>query len=224
VLQEQTSPVISHKAFEALSPKNRSRISVFCVRSRHYSRDLVGACREIYCVTSRTVSFSQFEDMEDVIAVPEVQNGALSHGTDQTASVVMQTDAAHANGSSVCGDLAQFIGRVRVMYIFSSAEKLIAQHTLFMFSPHSLCISCVPPQAASATPSSSGTALSISVPPAVKAVGRVDVGYFTKLINGLLRQKQAAIFFGAPVDPVALLIPTYFDVIKNPMDLGTIKV
>lgn len=29
--------------------------------------------------------------------------------------------------------------------------------------------------------------------------------------------------FTSPVDPVALGIPTYFDVIKNPMDLGTIK-
>lgn len=29
--------------------------------------------------------------------------------------------------------------------------------------------------------------------------------------------------FGAPVDPIALGIPTYFDVIKDPMDLGTIQ-
>ena len=29
--------------------------------------------------------------------------------------------------------------------------------------------------------------------------------------------------FMEPVDPVALQIPTYFDIIKNPMDLGTIK-
>jgi hypothetical protein len=29
--------------------------------------------------------------------------------------------------------------------------------------------------------------------------------------------------FAAPVDPVALGIPTYFDVVKDPMDLGTIK-
>ncbi|KAL3811507.1 hypothetical protein ACHAXA_000411 [Cyclostephanos tholiformis] len=29
--------------------------------------------------------------------------------------------------------------------------------------------------------------------------------------------------FGSPVDPIALGVPTYFDVIKEPMDLGTIK-
>ena len=29
--------------------------------------------------------------------------------------------------------------------------------------------------------------------------------------------------FGVPVDPIALGIPTYFDVIKEPMDLGTVK-
>ena len=30
-------------------------------------------------------------------------------------------------------------------------------------------------------------------------------------------------FFLSPVDPVALGIPTYFDIIKDPMDLGTIN-
>ncbi len=30
--------------------------------------------------------------------------------------------------------------------------------------------------------------------------------------------------FSSPVDPIQLNIPDYFDVIKNPMDLGTIKV
>ena len=30
--------------------------------------------------------------------------------------------------------------------------------------------------------------------------------------------------FNQPVDPIALNIPDYFDVIKHPMDLGTIKV
>lgn len=29
--------------------------------------------------------------------------------------------------------------------------------------------------------------------------------------------------FGAPVDPVLLQIPTYFDIIKKPMDFGTIR-
>jgi hypothetical protein len=30
--------------------------------------------------------------------------------------------------------------------------------------------------------------------------------------------------FEQPVDPVFLNIPTYFDVIKNPMDFSTVKV
>lgn len=38
-----------------------------------------------------------------------------------------------------------------------------------------------------------------------------------------LQEKDAQGIFAAPVDPVALGIPTYFDVIKKPMDLGTIK-
>jgi bromodomain-containing factor 1 len=29
--------------------------------------------------------------------------------------------------------------------------------------------------------------------------------------------------FNKPVDPVALNIPTYFDAIKQPMDLGTVE-
>lgn len=43
-----------------------------------------------------------------------------------------------------------------------------------------------------------------------------------KIIKQLLNHKFAAPF-AEPVDPVALQIPDYFDVIKNPMDLGTIQ-
>lgn len=35
--------------------------------------------------------------------------------------------------------------------------------------------------------------------------------------------KPEAIAFNQPVDPIALCVPTYFDVIKNPMDFGTIS-
>ena len=34
---------------------------------------------------------------------------------------------------------------------------------------------------------------------------------------------EAAFWFMVPVDPVELEIPDYFDVISEPMDLGTIK-
>lgn len=38
-----------------------------------------------------------------------------------------------------------------------------------------------------------------------------------------LWEHNAAIIFHNPVDPIMLGIPTYFDVIKNPMDFGTVK-
>ncbi|KAL7489516.1 hypothetical protein ACHAW6_015193 [Cyclotella cf. meneghiniana] len=38
-----------------------------------------------------------------------------------------------------------------------------------------------------------------------------------------LQSKDVQSIFAMPVDPVALGIPTYFDIIKNPMDLGTIN-
>mmetsp|Transcript_16206 Transcript_16206/g.25681 ORF Transcript_16206/g.25681 Transcript_16206/m.25681 type:complete len:565 (-) Transcript_16206:77-1771(-) len=42
------------------------------------------------------------------------------------------------------------------------------------------------------------------------------------LVQALLNHKHGWVF-AAPVDPVQLNIPTYFDIIKNPMDLATIK-
>ncbi|CAG9331571.1 unnamed protein product [Blepharisma stoltei] len=43
-----------------------------------------------------------------------------------------------------------------------------------------------------------------------------------KLLNALWRHKHAWIFY-EPVDCVKLRIPDYYDVIKHPMDFGTIK-
>lgn len=43
-----------------------------------------------------------------------------------------------------------------------------------------------------------------------------------KIVNQLWKGNQAY-FFHEPVDPVKLEIPNYFLVIKQPMDLGTIK-
>ena len=43
-----------------------------------------------------------------------------------------------------------------------------------------------------------------------------------RLINSLWKVPNAKIFH-QPVDPEALGIHDYFDMIKNPMDLGTIK-
>jgi len=45
----------------------------------------------------------------------------------------------------------------------------------------------------------------------------------TQLITAVWKIKNAMIFH-APVDPVKLNIPDYFNVIKKPMDFGTIKV
>lgn len=45
----------------------------------------------------------------------------------------------------------------------------------------------------------------------------------SQLLSAVWKIKNASIFH-APVDPVKLGIPDYFDVIKHPMDFGTIKV
>lgn len=46
--------------------------------------------------------------------------------------------------------------------------------------------------------------------------------YCQRIIKGLKRHRDATPFL-APVDPVALGIPDYYNVIKHPMDLGTIS-
>lgn len=46
--------------------------------------------------------------------------------------------------------------------------------------------------------------------------------YCRKIIQDLRKHKMAFPFL-KPVDPIALKIPDYFDVIKEPMDLGTVK-
>ncbi|GFN74631.1 Creb-binding protein, partial [Plakobranchus ocellatus] len=43
------------------------------------------------------------------------------------------------------------------------------------------------------------------------------------IIEKLLKQEPEALAFKNPVDPVALNIPDYFDIVKKPMDLSTIK-
>lgn len=44
-----------------------------------------------------------------------------------------------------------------------------------------------------------------------------------KLMEGLMKEKMALAYFNVPVDPDALGIPQYREIIKNPMDLGTVK-
>lgn len=44
-----------------------------------------------------------------------------------------------------------------------------------------------------------------------------------KLIQSLLNNKLSAPF-RTPVDPIALGVPDYLNVIKNPMDLSTVRV
>jgi len=46
---------------------------------------------------------------------------------------------------------------------------------------------------------------------------------FLPVIDDLLRVPGAALYFGQPVDPVALGLGNYFDVVKHPMDLGTVR-
>jgi hypothetical protein len=44
-----------------------------------------------------------------------------------------------------------------------------------------------------------------------------------KLLESLMKEKMAIAYFNVPVDPDLLGIPQYREIIKNPMDLGTIK-
>eukprot|EP01032_Pedospumella_encystans_P012332 gene12332-14275_t len=46
---------------------------------------------------------------------------------------------------------------------------------------------------------------------------------FLPVIEELLQVPGAELVFGQPVDPAALGLPNYFDVIKHPMDLGTVR-
>lgn len=46
---------------------------------------------------------------------------------------------------------------------------------------------------------------------------------FLPVVDELLRVPGAALYFGQPVDPVALGLGNYFDVVKHPMDLGTVR-
>eukprot|EP01125_Pyxidicula_operculata_P022016 TRINITY_DN883_c0_g1_i4.p1 TRINITY_DN883_c0_g1~~TRINITY_DN883_c0_g1_i4.p1 ORF type:complete len:911 (-),score=304.98 TRINITY_DN883_c0_g1_i4:1534-4266(-) len=62
------------------------------------------------------------------------------------------------------------------------------------------------------------------VPPKSRMGTRTDdpMTYCKKLLKNLMAH-QYAWPFNTPVDPIALNIPDYPDIIKNPMDLGTIK-
>ena len=43
------------------------------------------------------------------------------------------------------------------------------------------------------------------------------------ILEQVLNEHHALSIFGSPVDPVQLGLPDYFDIIKAPMDLGTVK-
>ena len=49
------------------------------------------------------------------------------------------------------------------------------------------------------------------------------VTYCVQILDSLMEDENVWPFL-KPVDPVADHCPSYFDVIKNPMDLGTIQV
>lgn len=62
-----------------------------------------------------------------------------------------------------------------------------------------------------------------SIPKKVKNLwGKSPMIVCKNILKELLNQKNSY-WFAEPVDPVALNIPDYFDIIKKPMDLGTIN-
>eukprot|EP00968_Pinguiococcus_pyrenoidosus_P023976 scaffold4148_cov240-Pinguiococcus_pyrenoidosus.AAC.6 len=42
------------------------------------------------------------------------------------------------------------------------------------------------------------------------------------ILTGMMKRQGAIAYFNRPVDPVALNLPTYLDIIRRPMDLGTV--
>ena len=49
-----------------------------------------------------------------------------------------------------------------------------------------------------------------------------DLGNAKRVIAATMKLKLAKLLFNQPVDPEALGLPNYFDVVTEPMDLGTI--
>lgn len=47
--------------------------------------------------------------------------------------------------------------------------------------------------------------------------------YFLPVVDEILKSSNASNIFGYPVDPVLLNLPDYFEIVKLPMDLGTIR-
>lgn len=56
-----------------------------------------------------------------------------------------------------------------------------------------------------------------------KPENKSDLGLMRTLLRTVVGKRDLSWFFLEPVDPVALGIPDYFEVIKKPMDLGTIE-
>jgi len=63
---------------------------------------------------------------------------------------------------------------------------------------------------------------SIAMPPATIAMAPAELVFCGDFLTVMLAQKCGYIF-ALPVDPVELGIPEYFDHIKEPMDLGTVR-
>ena len=67
--------------------------------------------------------------------------------------------------------------------------------------------------------------IAIKIPAPVQGLSKISTSDCVKLKNILQRlcKHRHAYFFLEPVDPIALNIPTYFDIINTPMDFSTIK-
>jgi len=59
-------------------------------------------------------------------------------------------------------------------------------------------------------------------PPMLKSMDVVMTEEMTKILNSIMRLK-GGMYFNRPVDWVALKLPNYLEVIRQPMDLGTVK-
>lgn len=77
-------------------------------------------------------------------------------------------------------------------------------------------------EAAAAVPASAATVAPLAAPTTAFTATPESMRFAYELVRGLKKRKDAGPFL-LPVDPVALGIPQYFDVVKQPMDLSTVE-
>ena len=93
-------------------------------------------------------------------------------------------------------------------------------------SPPTTATQAPEPATASATSTAGApTSAAVTEPAKREDWGDLTDVQFKRLGEGMrnLKKSKHSANYAKPVDPVALKLPTYFDIVKNPMDLGTME-